>query len=290
MTHPAESLGARYGVVLAVVGAWMALGLWLHLSGEAYLLVGVPLLLVFQTLVARRPIAELWFRGQAPAPAPPWCWAAAAAFLAFPGYSLVSHWAGSGWDIRLWYVCACAGSFPLGLSFARISRATLRVLAVCLATGGVLGVLLVLVPAWIGHHAAGAVHTPGPLAGPYRPKLVEMARSFFLYLPVVFLLEEVFFRGGMDSYLHRSDDRDPWVSAGFVSALWGLWHMPLMLPGLLHLSVAPAAIGFVVVAVMAVHYTIGLPLVFAWRRTGLLFVPGLVHALIDTVRNGAAIH
>jgi membrane protease YdiL (CAAX protease family) len=293
MTPTADNLGARYLVVLSVVGAWMLLGFWLHLSGNAYLLAGVPILLAFQVLVARRPIGELWFRGPAPAPMPRWCWAVAAAFLAFPVYSLVHLWARSGWDERLWHVCAAAGAFPLGFSFGRISLGTLRVLAMCLATAGLLGVLFVLGPAWIAHHhagAAGAARQPLPFTGPFGPKLAEMARSFFLYLPVVFLLEEVFFRGGLDSYLHRSDDRDPWVSAGFVSALWGLWHMPLILPGLLHLSMAPAAIGFVTVAVIAVHYSIGIPLTVAWRRSGLLFVPGLVHALIDTVRNGAAIH
>jgi membrane protease YdiL (CAAX protease family) len=121
------------------------------------------------------------------------------------------------------------------------------------------------------------------------PKLREMGRSFALYLPVVFVLEEVFFRGGLDSYLNRSDDRDPWVSAAFVAAIWGLWHMPLLLPALLHSSVSWAAVGFTAVAVMAIHCVVGTPLALFWRSSGLLFVPAFVHALIDAVRNGAAV-
>jgi ABC-type transport system involved in multi-copper enzyme maturation permease subunit len=35
-----------------------------------------------------------------------------------------------------------------------------------------------------------------------------------------------------------------------------------------------------------VHGIIGIPLSLCWRRSGLLFVPALVHAFIDAVRNG----
>src|SRR3954463_8739884 len=48
---------------IAFVGLWMGLGFALHLQAEVYLLIGVPLTLAFQLLVARAPLASLWVRG-----------------------------------------------------------------------------------------------------------------------------------------------------------------------------------------------------------------------------------
>src|SRR5205814_1740534 len=54
--------------------------------------------------------------------------------------------------------------------------------------------------------------------------------SLLQYVPVVFVIEEVFFRGALDSYVHRVGEGTGWGSAVFVSALWGLWHLPLSFP------------------------------------------------------------
>lgn len=281
-------LGRRYWVVLAVVGAWMLAGFVFHMPGNAYLILGVPLLFAFQTLVARRPVSELWFKRPAAAPVPRWTWAVAAAFMVFPCCCLVKEWGYSGWDIRLWYCCATAGAVPLAVSIARFSMKDLPPLLLCFATAGALGILFVAVPGLLAHYVAPRHGTAHDLEVVIR--LREIARSFALYVPVVFLLEEVFFRGGLDSYLHRSDDRDPWISAGFVSAVWGLWHLPLVLPGLLRAAAPGAAIAVTIIGITSVHYAIGTFLSIGWRRSGLLFVPALVHASIDAVRNGLALH
>ena len=285
--------GRRYLVVAAVVGLWMAVGIVLHLSGDAYLIAGVPLLAAFQVFVARRPVAELWFKSPSGAPLPLWAWLVAAAFMGLPAYSLVGGWAGSDWSVRLWYLCAIAGAVPLAYSLARFKRADLPPLVWCFATAGVLGILLVAVPLFLTHHhpvVLGANRNVVPFKAMPGPRLAEVARSFFLYLPVVFVLEEVFFRGGLDSYLHRPGDRAPWGSAAFVSALWGLWHLPLLLPALLRIMYPWAAIGFLAIVLMFVHCAVGIPLSAFWRRSGLLFVPGIVHAFIDAVRNGLQLH
>jgi membrane protease YdiL (CAAX protease family) len=281
-------LGRRYLVVLAVVGAWMLTGFVFHMTGNAYLILGVPLLYAFQTLVARRPVSELWFKRPAVAPVPSWAWAVAAAFMVFPCTCLVREWGYSGWDVRLWYCCAIAGSVPLAMSIARFSRKDVGPLLLCLATAGVLGILFVAVPNFLALHLRAA--SAGAHGRRLDPRLREMARSLALYVPVVFILEEVFFRGGLDSYLHRSDDRDPWISAGFVSALWGLWHLPLVLPGLLAASAAWAGIIAVIIALVSVHYAMGVFLTMGWRRSGLLLIPAFVHAFVDAVRNGLSLH
>jgi hypothetical protein len=56
---PEAQQGRRYLIVFGVVGLWMAIGVVCQLHTFAYLLVGIPLLLLFQVGIARRPIVEL---------------------------------------------------------------------------------------------------------------------------------------------------------------------------------------------------------------------------------------
>jgi membrane protease YdiL (CAAX protease family) len=71
------------------------------------------------------------------------------------------------------------------------------------------------------------------------------------------------------------------LSALFVSALWGLWHLPVALGQVPLLALVPQ--------LLAMHCAIGVPLSIYWRRSGNLFVTGSAHALIDAVRNALLI-
>jgi len=281
--------GRRYLLVFAVVAAWIVAGIAFHLGANAYLLLGVPLLLAFQLAIARRPVAELWFKRPSGAALPWWGWPVAAAFMLLPVYTLIHGWPRLDWPARLWMVCAAAGAVPLAYSLARFSRPALRPLLLCFATAGVLGTLTMVGGALFRHQ----VVPPGPVpSGLHGPWLVA-ARSFALYLPVCFVLEEVFFRGGLDSYLDRPGDKFPWLSATFVSVLWGLWHLPEVVARLpsTHAAVPDPVVVFVILlggvtVLPLVHCLTGIPFSLYWRRSGLLFVPAVVHALIDAVRNG----
>jgi hypothetical protein len=55
--------GARkYVEVLVFILVWMAAGWIFHLDANAYLLLGVPLVVLFQLFIARRPLRNLWVR------------------------------------------------------------------------------------------------------------------------------------------------------------------------------------------------------------------------------------
>jgi membrane protease YdiL (CAAX protease family) len=43
----------------------------------------------------------------------------------------------------------------------------------------------------------------------------------------VFVVEEVWFRGALDSHVHHQGERHGILSAIFVSLLWSWWHLPL---------------------------------------------------------------
>ena len=99
-----------------------------------------------------------------------------------------------------------------------------------------------------------------------------------LYLPATFLMEEVAFRGAIDAHVHHDRDARGWLSAVFVSALWGLWHLPVS-------SGLPLPV--LVAELVVVHIGMGAWLSFAWRRTRNLAAPALAHAVNDAVRNAA---
>jgi membrane protease YdiL (CAAX protease family) len=259
----------RYLIVFGVVCGWIALGWIFNLGPINYLLIGIPLLAIFQLGIARRPLSELWIRPAAPAPFPWWGYLVAAAFMVVPVVKLIRLPGNMPWNIQVWYGCAMLGAIPLAFTITRFSSATLRSLLLCLATGGVLGVMKMLGGAWLTHHLTGLT------AG----RTWFGTQQFLLLLPVCFVVEEVFFRGGLDSYLHQPGDRLPWLSAAFLSSLWGWWHLPVsgihgILPFMMALLTLPL-----------LHLVTGIPYSLFWRRSGSLLVPATTHALVDAVRN-----
>lgn len=98
--------------------------------------------------------------------------------------------------------------------------------------------------------AAGALARHHSVAFPL-PKLFFLLKQFLLYSAVSFALEEVAFRGCLDSHVYRPRSNGqasgpPWLSAIFVFALWGVWHLPtLSIPSALAFAAAiPALIMF----------------------------------------------
>ena len=68
-----------------------------------------------------------------------------------------------------------------------------------------------------------------------------------------------------------------WISAIFVSALWGAWHLPI--------AGANDSSAHAAITLVAVHTLVGVPLSFCWRKGGTLVLPAAAHALIDAYRN-----
>jgi membrane protease YdiL (CAAX protease family) len=104
--------------------------------------------------------------------------------------------------------------------------------------------------------------------------------SILRYLPVGFVMEEVAFRGAFDSHLFHPGESRGVLSALFVSALWGIWHIPTIPPGQM-----PMPIWMLAPVLAGVHCLTGVPLSIFWRRSGNLTVTASTHALIDAVRN-----
>lgn len=264
--RPDTSRRRRTIEAVAFVAIWVAAGYLLPISSNAYLLLGIPLTVGFQVLVRHRPIRELFAANTTRFTLGRRGLAAAAALALVPAYFAVQAVARADWTLVGWYLAAVAGAFLAAFSLQASSVSNvLRSAALPIAVGAS-GFALVY---GVMHLATGA-----PL--PVGAAVAAFAKYTALYFPATFLLEEVAFRGSIDSHVHHHGEARGWWSAILVSALWGLWHLPVVsgLPFAVHLP-----------EVVVVHVVLGVPLSLAWRRSGNLAGPALAHAVNDAVRN-----
>jgi hypothetical protein len=262
----------------AVVLAWMAIGWGFQLDVNTYLLLGVPIVVVYQGILQRKPLRALWqFDGSALT----WgrtgviasiCAAALPATI-LAAQLLLQPRADIDTAVVLWVLCATAGASGLGWSIAawrrsgwRFDRRQTALMAAAVACG-------VLVFSMNGMRSGQHLVRSIPTA----------AGSFFtealLLGDACFVIEEVVFRGAFDPAIGGglTTGRGAIGSAAWVSVLWGLWHLPMVVHGR---ADWPAAL-----QVLAFHLAIGIPMSMLARRAGTLGPTVAVHAVIDAYRD-----
>jgi len=261
---------ARAVVATLVIGGYMALGFAFRLGAEAYLLLGIPITIGFHVLVVRRPLRSLWLRQARPMTFTPRSMVAIVLFAIAP--AIVALGGVRDGDLALvgWGLAGMVGAVGAVYALRAMDRDAVRsTMRTILITGAVLVGIMVAY-----RLATGGFH--GNLAAAVTTAVI----SLLTYLPVVFVVEEILFRGLLDTYLHGSTPGPDRASALFGSALWGLWHLP----------VAFIALGVLTIPyLVVVHTTMGYFMVTAWRRTGNLAAPGVSHAVIDALRNAVAV-
>ena len=259
------------------VGIWMIIGWVFRLGGNSYLVVGVPLVVLFQLLVRRKPLTTLWIRDAGRFRLGPLGIVFGVGMAILPSSQLIQtirsadRW--SHIPEILWYLCCIIGAFGAAFAFCRFSKWTWKELGFCMLTAGVIGcgtmVLGALLRSAISH---ASVQLNGGSA-------VTALQSFALYVPVCFVLEEVVFRGAIDSHVFQPGDKGHWWTALFVSTMWGWWHLPIV--GVAEMK----QLITLIVLLPCIHIAVGVFLSLSWRRSGNLAVPATVHAFIDAVRN-----
>lgn len=257
----------RYVEAIAFVAVWMAAGFLLQLSSDAYLLLGIPLTAAFQLLLRRRPLRELVAPVSSRVTRDGRTVTLAVALAALPAAYAVSAARDHDWVVVGWYVAAVVGAACAACALRAGSVAqALRTAALPIAVGAT-GMALVY----------SAIHVVEGAPLDATGAVAAVVKYTALYFPACFLLEEVSFRGALDAHVHEEGAGRGWRSAVLVSALWGLWHLPVSHA----LPLVPQALELVVV-----HVLLGVPLSMAWRRSRNLAGPSLAHSVNDAVRNG----
>ena len=270
---PAISVDGRLGravVATLVIAGYMALGFTFGLSAEGYLLLGIPITVAFQVLVVRRPLRALWLRGAPPMTLTPRSIVAVVAVATAPAVVAAGGLTGGNPVLAGYGLAAIVGAVGAVYAIRAMDRDAARsTIRTTLVTGAILVGIMVafrLATGGFNGHLATAVATT----------VIAVAT----YLPVVFVVEEVLFRGLIDPYLHGSSPGPDRASALYGSALWGIWHLP----------VASLALGVLTIPyLVVVHTIIGSFVVTSWRQTGNLAAPGIAHAVTDALRNAVAV-
>jgi len=267
---PLDRRIGRAVVATLVIGGYMALGFAFRLSAEAYLLLGIPITIGFQVLVVRRPLRSLWLRKAPPMTFTSRSMVAIVVLAIAPAIVAVGGVRDGDLALVGWGLAGMVGAVGAVYALRAMDRNPVRsTIRTTLMAGAVLVGIMVAF-----RLATGGFH------GNLMAAITTAAISLLTYLPVVFVVEEVLFRGLIDTYLHGSTPGPDRASALYGSALWGLWHLP----------VAFLALGVLTVPYLVlVHTTMGYFMATAWRRTGNLAVPGVSHAVIDALRNAVAV-
>ena len=261
---------ARAIVATLVIGGYMALGFAFGLGAEAYLLLGIPITIAFQAVVVRRPLRSLWLCQGPPMTFTPRSVVAIVVLAIAP--AIVAVGGARAGDLALvgWGLAGMVGAVGAVYALRAMDRDAVRsTIRTTVITGAVL----------VGIMVAYRLGTGG-FNGNVAAAITTTVISLLTYLPVVFVMEEVLFRGLIDTYLHGATPGPDRASAFYGSALWGIWHLP----------VAFIALGVLTIPyLVVVHTVLGYFLVTSWRRTGNLAAPGIAHAVIDALRNAVAV-
>ena len=247
----------------------------LKLNVNIYLFAGIPLSILFQIFIRKEPIQTLWVRGNSKFKLSKLGMLIGVAFIILPIKMIIQMILNNKIDVItiLYMVVVLIGTLGVAYSITHFTKGTMRCLLLCLATAGMLGIVLSLTSSFahsINLHKAIQLN------------FKEGVKSLLIYIPACFIIEEVVFRGLLDSHVYHLGQKKGIWSAIFISALWGLWHVPVVpMNGIGNSLIATAFL-------MAVHTVIGVPLSIFWRKSGNLFVTCFTHSLIDAVRNALA--
>ncbi len=248
------------------MAVYISLGFLFRLEAVSYLLLGIPLTILFQLCVARQALTKLWLRDEKIFRLNRSGWSIALCLMVFPIYKITQ--VASPDKLRLlhfaYYSAAILGAFGAGYCYSHFTKKTAKEFLLCFG---------LIIPVRISFYFFPFLFATHK----FNPDYLRGIGSLLTYIPVAFVVEEVVFRGMLDTYLHPSKKTNGLWSALFISCMWGLWHLPLSIQG-------DRSIWLVAVSAMTISLW-GFVLSLFWRRTGNLAVPGFAHAFADAVRD-----
>jgi membrane protease YdiL (CAAX protease family) len=260
------SISSRYILTSLFIVIYIGLGFLFRLEAISYLLLGIPLTIIFQLFIARQPLHKLWLREGKKFYLNKLGWTITLCFVAFPIYMVIQLAIQDKLTVLNlgYYSAVILGAFGAGYCYSNFTKKTARDFLLCFGITAVLRMFFYFLPFLIDKDQ-------------FNPDYFRAVKSLLTYIPVAFVVEEIVFRGMLDTYIHQSKKVNGLWSAFFISCLWGLWHLPLSING-------KNPIWFIVLTSMIISLW-GILLSIFWRRTGNLAVPGFPHAVADAIRD-----
>src|SRR5579885_1444782 len=128
----ANSRPLRFLIVGLVVAVWWTFGFLLHLTTPAFLLLGVPFLVIFQLGIHRQPLRTLWVRSGPPLRLDSWFFLLWVLFSLFPAYAVIREVMNLQFTNAAELSMAIMGAFGLAYALRAMQVKTWRQLGLCL--------------------------------------------------------------------------------------------------------------------------------------------------------------
>src|SRR2546430_2759354 len=116
----------RYGLVTLTVGLYVGLGFLFRPDANTYLLLGMPITVLFQCLIARRPLLELWLRNGQALRMDRWPAAWLVLFLVGPVQAMADGVRSGSWPVAIYGLAALLGALGAALAFRALGPSALR--------------------------------------------------------------------------------------------------------------------------------------------------------------------
>lgn len=264
----------RYLEVAVFVVGWMAIGTFFHLGSGVYQAIGVAMMIGFQRFVARRPLAQLWVRTAPAFQFDRWTVGLIVVLIGAVGATLLLRSAQFAGPAKggMMFLFLAAATVPAAFALRHTTVTGLIRALPSIVLGKLAGWAWGLVVIWISGLAGVAARQSPHVALAQWPRL---GGEFLFQFLAAFLIEEVIFRGGLDTHVSLGE-KTRWGefrSAAFVAVLWALYHLPIQgakaATPLQQLGVALFVTGVAIA---------GIPLAYIWRRSGTLVLSAALHA------------
>lgn len=254
----------RYIQVLLFVSIYIVIGYLFNLKAQSYLLVGIPLTIFFQLLIVKQPLHKLWLRDKEKFHLNKLGWTITLCIIIFPIYKTIELAAQDKLTLVNfgYYSAAIFGSFGAGYCYSNFTKKTAKDFLLYFGIIAVARMSWNFFPFIFGNYK-------------FNPDYIQGIESLLTYIPIALVVEEVVFRGMLDTYIHQSKKTNGLWSAIFISCLWGFWHLPLTID---------QGLGWIVLIALRANLW-GVFLSIFWRRTGNLAVPAFMHAFVDAIRD-----
>jgi hypothetical protein len=158
----------RYLIVATIVMGYTALGIGLHLNTDAYLLLGIPILLIFQLAIHRQPIRTLWVRDGPPIEVDAGLAILWIALAIVPAYSAATATESGNLTHAALSVAAVVGAFGAAYAIRSARPQTGVQLVFCSLTVGALALvpslLSAIAPSLLHLHISGRAPASEPTA------------------------------------------------------------------------------------------------------------------------------
>jgi membrane protease YdiL (CAAX protease family) len=261
----------KYIQITVFTFVYIGLGFLFKLDPNEYLLLGVPLGLAFQLFVRKKSIQSAWVRTDEKFNFNKNALLYSALLSIYPLYRMFKIISKDELNLTslLYNLCIIVGAFGCGYAISKMTKKTAKDTLLCWLTAGLIGSFMFFgVAVFKSIQNSSQIHL----------NFENFAISILMYTPVLFVIEEVIFRGILDEHISENNQKINYWSILYLSFLWGWWHLPATKGGTEELIIASI--------ILPINHTIvGFFMSLYWRKSGNLIAPGFAHAFIDAIRN-----